>query len=85
MKTQNIYYKDINNPTTAELYAVLLNNLAIVDITSFNTPYSMCKYYGSCEDCPFSDDSIDTCYLDSDEHIHPALALLQQSHPELLL
>lgn len=85
MKTQSIYYKDVNNPTTEELYTILLNNLHIVDITNFNTSYSMCKYSGSCENCPFSDDSIDICYLDSDTHIHPAMFLLQQSHPELFL
>ena len=88
MKTQSIYYKDVHNPTTAELYAVLLDNLAIVDLKFFNTRFSMCNNtvdLNACVDCPFSHHSISFCYLDSDTHIRPVITLLQQSHPELFL
>ena len=83
-KTQSTLYKDPQHPTTDELYYVLLHNISYVDLNSICTSSSVCNNLGSCDGCPFTDISIEYCFL-SNYFMLPAVDKLRQTHPELFI
>ena len=83
-KTPSTLYKDPQHPTTDELYCVLLHNISYVDLNFISTSYSACNSLGPCDGCPFTDNSVEECFLDNDR-ILPAVDKLRQTHPELCI
>ena len=83
-KTPSTLYKDTQHPTTDELYYALLHNISYVDLRFISTSYSACTNLGPCDGCPFTDNSIEECFLDDDLML-PAVDKLRQTHPELFI
>ena len=83
-KTPSTLYKDSQHPTTDELYYVLLHNISYVDLNFIGTSYSACNNLGPCDGCPFTDNSIEECFLDDDRMLL-AVDKLRQTHPELFI
>ena len=83
-KTPSTLYKDPQHPTADELYYILLHNISYVDLNFIGTSYSACNNLGPCDGCPFTNNSIEECFLDDDRML-PAVDKLRQTHPELFL
>ena len=83
-KIPSTLYKDPQHPTADELYYVLLHNISYVDLNSISTSYSVCNNLGPCDGCPFTDNSVEECFLDDDRML-PAVDKLRQTHPELFI